>query len=438
MKRLWKYLRRRHRILVPLAVFTVLLVATLIAHAGQRVDVTDPNYLNPSSTAPDGGATLAARLRAAGVDVRPVGSGQGVYDAARNGGATVFVPAPDLLLPLTLAQLSALPESTVVVLVAPGDAAVREATGLSVARRRWATRTADPGCRLPAAVTAGPAGVDGVDYTSADADVTSCYDGGLVAVTSGPRWVVAGASDPFRNDRIGEDGNAALATALLSGTGTVVWLDMHTAEQEPQVTGVPPSSPVTSAPSQGTDTPDTNNDQTDAPPGTGDNTSNQNQGDGTRSGLGALFPGWLWATIGLVALVGLVLAVAAARRLGPPVAEPLPVTARARESLEGRGRLYKQARQPAAALNVLRASAMTHLPALLGLPRTTPTQALIEAVAAHTGYPPETVSAILVDDVPDKHADLVAAVDRLDDMMWALHPGHPEAAGHPEAIGEPR
>ncbi len=429
MKRLLATLRRRHRILIPLAVFTVLLVATLAAHAGQGVDVTDPDYLNPSSTAPDGGATLATRLRAAGIDVRAVGSSQDAYDAAHDGNVTLFVPAPDLLLPLTLDQLSELPPSTVVVLVAPDADAARQAAGLLVARDRWATRTASPGCGLPAAVTAGPASIDGIDYTDPDAGVTSCYGGGLVALTAGPRWVVAGASDPFRNDRIADAGNATLATALLSGTGTVVWLDLHTAEQEPSDTAAPPTSTVT-IPPQSTDNPDTdNNDQNNAPPGDGNSTSTGEQGGGDRGGLAALLPGWLWTTVGLVALVGLVLAVAAARRLGPPVAEPLPVTARARESLEGRGRLYKQARQPAAALNVLRASALTHLPTLLGLPRTTPTPALIEAVAAHTGYPPETVSAILVDDAPEKHADLVAAVDRLDDMMWALHQGHTGATG---------
>ncbi len=429
MKRLLAYLRRRHRVLVPFTVLAILLVVTLAAHADQAVDVTDPNYLNPASTAPDGGATLAARLRAVGVTVQPVGTSQDAFQAARDGHVTLLIPAPDLLLPQTLDQLSALPPSTVVVLVAPGDITVQQAAGLRVARDRWATRTADPGCALPAAATAGPAGVDGIDYTTPYTGITSCYGGGLVTLTAGPHMVVAGASDPFRNDRIAEHGNAALVTALLSGTGTVVWLDLHTAEQQPPDIDTPATNTPTVAPSQDPDTP------TDAPSqdptGNGGSTSNDDQGGGDRGGLAALFPGWLWTTIGLVALVGLVLAVAASRRLGPPVTEPLPVTARARESLEGRGRLYKHARQPAAALNVLRASAMTHLPTLLGLPGTTPTPTLIDAVAAHTGYPPETVSAILVDDVPETHSDLVAAVDRLDDMMWALHPGHPGAEGEP-------
>jgi len=410
--------------LIPLGVVGVLLVLTVVAHAVQQPDVSDPDFLNPASDAPIGAADLAARVRAAGATVRTVTNSADALLLGGRGDTTVFVPAPQLVTSDNLNGLRLLPDTTVVVLVMPDSGVLDDAVpAVRITGQRWATHTAAPGCELPAARAAGPAGLDRVHYAGDGVhDDVRCYAGGLVEVDAGPRIVVVGATDPFRNDRIGETGNAALATTLLTGTPTVVWLDLHKVETEPKpdIT-VPPPPRTTTAPPEVPPS----GEPSGIDPGDGDGS----QGGDQRTGLAALFPGWLWTVIGLLALVGLLLALAASRRLGPPVTEPMPVTARARESLEGRGRLYKQARQPAAALGVLRASALAHLPGLLGLPPNTPVPTLIDAVAAQTGYPPGTVQAILVTDTPDNHAELVTAVGRLDDLMWALHAGHPTAEG---------
>jgi hypothetical protein len=58
----------------------------------------------------------------------------------------------------------------------------------------------------------------------------------------------------------------------------------------------------------------------------------------------------------------------AARRLGPPVPEPLPVAVPAAETVTGRGRFYERADARGAALGALQAAARHRILPLLDLP----------------------------------------------------------------------
>jgi hypothetical protein len=75
------------------------------------------------------------------------------------------------------------------------------------------------------------------------------------------------------------------------------------------------------------------------------------------------------------------------RRFGRLVVEPLPVTVRAVETTESRGRMYHKARDSERAAAVLREASSRRLAAYLGLPPGTHADVVAQAVAAATGRP---------------------------------------------------
>ncbi len=83
--------------------------------------------------------------------------------------------------------------------------------------------------------------------------------------------------------------------------------------------------------------------------------------------LGELTPPWVSPVIVLLLLAGVAAAIWRGRRFGPLVSERLPVTVRAAETTEGRGRLYAHARDALHAADQLRIGALGRLSRLLGL-----------------------------------------------------------------------
>ena len=77
------------------------------------------------------------------------------------------------------------------------------------------------------------------------------------------------------------------------------------------------------------------------------------------------FPAALWATLALAFAAAVLFAVARARRLGPPVAEPLPVLVPSAEAVTGRGRLYHRIGARQATLDALRTAAIVRLTRVL-------------------------------------------------------------------------
>ena len=398
MRALLRFLRRFYRLLAPITLALAAVIGALVTHALAQPSVTDRNFLNPASDAGVGGSDLAGRLAGAGVTVRRTASIDEALAWARAGDTTLFVPAPGLVNSYTAEAFTALPSSTRLVLVDPSPAVIGW-TGLPVteAGDRWAEFPAPAGCLLPEASAAPIAGTDRHEW--AGPGMASCYGGSVVQFGDVDVWMV-GSADPFRNDRIGEHGNEALAAALLSAHPTVVWLDNHHRQPEPKL-GPAVRNPFNQPAAKNTGGGDTG-------------------GRTVRSSMAGLFPGWVWTVLGLLLLILVVLAIAAARRFGPPVSEPMPVTAKARETVAGRGRLYRKAKQPAVALAALRAGAVRSLPAVLGVAATVPAAELYDLAAVRAGMPRDTVEAILATDEPKTNDELVAAVARLDELMARL------------------
>ncbi|SCG40908.1 DUF4350 domain-containing protein [Micromonospora inositola] len=436
--------RRRHRVLIPLGLALLLIVATLVAHAVDQPDPTDPGFLSPVATGDDGGSRLAEALRGQGMTVRRETDTLRALLAARPGPATLFVPAPELVHPDTVAALDNLPAGSRLVLVDPSRR-VLEGLGLPVTPgdRRWATRATSPDadghpCALPEAARAGTAAADRQRYaTPASWSSTSCYAGGVVRVAWRTEVVVIGAGDPFRNDRIDEYGNRALATGLLGGPRPLVWLDLDGPAPAPTFGDSSDGEPAWSPSPDGSAGP-----KGDGQPGSGgqpgrdgDRRDGGQPGDDRAGGpqphqnpLWAAFPVWFWALLVQLALAGLLMVLWRARRLGPPVPEPLPVTVRSAETVLGRARLYRRAGARGPVAETLRAAALDRLLPRLNLPPDAPPAEVAARVAARTGLAPDRAAELLHGDEPatdQELLELARALDRLTRTVATRPDDHP-------------
>jgi hypothetical protein len=96
------------------------------------------------------------------------------------------------------------------------------------------------------------------------------------------------------------------------------------------------------------------------------------------------------------------------------VSEPLPVTVRAAEAVEGRSRLYRASRSRGTAAEALRAGARDRLARRLGLGPETTREGMVAAVVARTGSDPVAVDALLYGAAPGGDEALVVLADDLD------------------------
>lgn len=340
-------------------------------------------FLDPGSVAPDGSRALVRVLRGHGVEVRVRTRFDDVAaDLRASTPATVVVARTDLLVGQRAIDLrrAVADDGADLVLVSPGAALLADLElPLVVAADEdaaQAPRVLDAGCADVVAARAGPALAGGGTYRPAGrgGPVTSCYPvggaGSYLALTGagGGRTTVLGSGAALTNDRLADEGDAALAVGTLGARPWVVWWIPNPAD-----TGV--STPPT---------------------------------------LLQLLPrGLPWAG----AQLAVALAVAAAwrgRRLGRLVHEPLPVVVRAVETTLGRARLYRRARARGRAAQVLRAAAVQRLAARCNLPRTADPLAVAAAAADRAGRPHQQVASLLVGvDPPDDNA-LVTLADELD------------------------
>ncbi|MFC7534082.1 DUF4350 domain-containing protein [Actinoplanes sp. GCM10030250] len=416
------------RVVLPFLVLLALVGGTLVVHAVEQPDLGDPAYLSPVSSADIGSSSLAAMLAQRGVEVDRRTSTEAVLAALDGTPATVFVPAPSYAYLSTLTSSTSVPPGTRLVLVAP-DGDILEARGWpgSVRRTRWAAAATDPACAGPVAGAEGRAAVLRRQYATESG--TLCYDGGVLRFDrDGYDVTLAGAADPFRNDRIGEHDNAALAVGLLSQDPRVIWLDLHERERPPPEPTFTPEPEFSAEPDPSADNyfPDENGEPGDPGqpgepgrpiPNEGSDPSGSSgssgQGESLQdSALAQAFPAPFWATVLLVLLVAIAFAVAAARRLGTPVTEPLPSRVPAHETMLGHGRLYARARARGQSLEILRDAARHRITEHLGLPA----DATAERIAASAGMPAEYVRAVLEGDPPESDEDLVTAARFLRDL----------------------
>jgi Domain of unknown function (DUF4350) len=358
----------------PLAVvgllIAVAIVSALVQSQGRR------GFLDPDAIDDSGSRAVANVLREQGVDVRIARTTDAAVSAAA-AGSTLLVAFPDLLTASQLERLAPLPAD--LILVAPDAPALEElAPDIRLGDAGLLTGSAvrPPDCELLAAERAGTAVVVGRVYrVSADAasSVDECYptsgQPGLVRLEQGGRTVtVLGDPTALTNAGILQEGNAALALGLLGERPSLVWY-LPGPDDVPQ----------------------------------------QDQ----RSFVELVPDGVLLAAFQVVIAVAL-LALWRGRRLGPVVAEPLPVVVRAAEAVEGRARLYRRGRARDSAAAALRESALERLLPLIGLPPGADQRAVIDAVAARAGRPAGDVSVLLYGAAPSDDRSLVRLADDLD------------------------
>ncbi|WP_159797252.1 DUF4350 domain-containing protein [Puerhibacterium puerhi] len=353
-------------------------VALVVAVLAVTRPATSTTPYAPDNARPDGARAVARVLEDRGVDVRHVTTVDDAVQAATEGATLLVAPSP-LLSAEQVDALAGVPADLVLLgaddllLEAATDGAVRLGDTLDTS-----AGTLAPDCALPAARAAGDVRLTASLAAAPGApDVVTCYPGSdgaaLAAVADGGRTVTA-VDDPslVLNGTVLEAGNAALALHLLGAHERLVWL-------------VPDPFDLS----------------------TGD-------GTGGAAPAGPTLPRWTGA-VGLWAgLVVLVLAFWRGRRLGPLVAEELPVVVPAAEAARGRGRLYRRARARGHAAAGLRAAAATRIAARLGLPRSADPTGVVDAVVRASGRDPRDVAALLYGPPPPDDEALAELARRLD------------------------
>jgi hypothetical protein len=104
------------------------------------------------------------------------------------------------------------------------------------------------------------------------------------------------------------------------------------------------------------------------------------------------------------------------RRIGPLVAEDLPVVVRASEAVEGRGRLYRSRRARDRAAAALRAATLARMLPRLGLGPNASDPAVVQTIAQRVGRDPNELGHWLFGPVPGTDADLVDIARHLDEI----------------------
>ncbi|MDH2427852.1 DUF4350 domain-containing protein [Sphaerisporangium sp. TRM90804] len=352
-------------------VIGVLVVVVAVLTALVTGTSTEGRRLDPADATLSGSKALAEILRQRGVRVERVTT---VDDALRldGPGAQLLVPNTVTLSSADAARLARTRADRL--LVGPVIGLTTLAPGVAV-RSQVAVRSREPACDLPAAARAGSAHIGGATFT-AGAGGVGCYpsDEGpsLVRTTSGPTVTVLGNGAFMTNQRLPEDGNAALAINLAGARPVLIWL-------------VPPER------------------ERPAP------------GSGRASAADLIPAGVPWAVAQLVVAL-LLVAFWRGRRLGPVVVERLPVVVRAAETVEGRGRLYRARRARDRAAAALRAASVARLTPRLGLAADATPQEIVAATALRTGQDPRWVGSVMYGPVPSDDAGLVALAGHLDTL----------------------
>jgi hypothetical protein len=120
-----------------------------------------------------------------------------------------------------------------------------------------------------------------------------------------------------------------------------------------------------------------------------------------------------WVVWQLVVAVAL-LALWKGRRVGPLVAERLPVVVRASETVEGRGRLYRSRRTRDRAADALRQAALQRMQHRLGLSHDADPSAVVHTIAAHCASDAREVGHVLFGPAPQSDDELVRLARTLD------------------------
>jgi Domain of unknown function (DUF4350) len=326
--------------------------------------------LEAESTSADGARALVSLLRDNGIDVVEADSVADVARAARPDSLLVVVETSHAPGVDELQRLAAVPGDR---LLTEPLSRTREALAPAIRVGEESVYGGPPACDMSEANRAGEAdfGASQTYVAAADVPVVSCYDGAVVRYSDGGHTVtVVGGADFMTNSKLLREGNAALAMNLAGTRSRVIWY---------------------------------------APTGVDGDTS----GSAT---LMDLIPERVdWMVLQLCLAVALV-ALWRIRRVGPLVAEDLPVVVRASEAVEGRGRLYRSRRARDRAADALRTATLARMLPRLGLGPNAAEAAVVQTVCHRTGRDPNELGHWLFGSAPATDADLVDIARHLDDI----------------------
>jgi hypothetical protein len=352
----------------------VLALVVIVGVAALVTYLTAPRpggTMDPASTSSDGARAIVTLLREHGVEVV----------AAADIAAVERAAGPDTL--ILIAQTFYLDDDVVLRRLAdlPGDrllleplSRTRERLAPAIRLRGGTSRGgAKPDCDLREATRAGQVefGRSAAYQAAGELAVTRCYDGALVRYTDARNVTVVGTADFMTNAGLLKEGNAALAMNLAGERPRVIWYAPQHSEAE------------------------------------------SGRGGATIFDLIPDHVTWIvWQLCVAVAL----LAVWKGRRIGPLVAEELPVVVRASETVEGRGRLYRSRRARDRAAEALRTATLQRMLPRLGLGHDSAQPAVVQAVADRCGLNPQTVAHTLYGPPPGDDPNLVSLAHELDNI----------------------
>lgn len=389
---------RRWRRWWPVGLVALALVAFVVISLWPRAQ-NSADLLAPSNPKGPGAAALAEVLRQNGVpvtDVRNLADAKAAL-GANPGARLVLFENRVSLDERQLAELAAASESAV--LIAPSAAtleaftpAVRlagvaaigsaEADGGSVALGAVPANCADPDAVAAESVTRGSRalGVAPSVYRSEDGPV--CFrdteDAGGLFVRDTVRGIdVLGSARVWTNDQIDQDGNAALALRVLSGGEGVVWY-LPGEEDLATQASAPLKSPL------------------------------------------SYLPTAYNFVIGWLLVCALFLVLWRARRVGPLVLEPLPVTVPAAETAMGRARLYENARARAHAAQNLRSAAMVRISKKLGVGRGADARHVRDELVARLPGREQLIRDVMDADLPQTDRQLAAFAHNVRELEGAV------------------
>jgi len=330
--------------------------------------------LDPESVADSGTMALAEILRDQGVEV-DVHRSRADARAALDDDAT-----------LVMANPFSLSDDAVMQLVEPADRVVFLSSSTHLLSMFDLGTNASPDsapvsaqCDIPEFANVGSirpdrlfAPADGVDACFGSDEAAAV----LVDADDDTTRVVVEGARLFSNAALTEDGNAALGLALLGQSDRVVWYVPSFADSD--IEGEMPES------------------------------------------LGSLTPGWVTPAILLLMLSGVAAALWRGQRFGPLVAETLPVTVRASETMHGRARLTAKAADAGHAAEALRDGSLRRVARRLGLAERARPDEVADAAADRLRIPRGSLHELLAGRLPNDDADLVAFARRLSELEDAV------------------
>lgn len=369
--------RRARRVLGWVVIVALVLLVSFVAF---RVAATAPGEhraLDPEGRDDSGALALAEILRDRGVDVE-------VHRSRTDARAAI-----DDDTTLVMSNPYTLTDDAVETLIEPAGRVVFLSTSthllsaLGIGENAPGTLGATGAdCTVPEFAEVGTIRADRL--FSPAAEVKSCFgstDGAAVLIDdrTASRQVVVEGTRLFSNAYLAENGNAALALALLGQTDRVVWYVPSFADSDIEAETTP--------------------------------------------SLGSLTPPWVTPAILLLIAAGIATAIWRGQRFGPLVAETLPVTVRASETMHGRARLTAKAADAPHAAQALRDGAQRRIARRLGLAVHAGADEVADAASDRLRIPRGTLQALLAGPLPADDAALIDLARRLDELEKAVDAG---------------